>query len=775
MNSNTKIGRFTVWQLIYTMIYVAVLPLCLALTFLLWLDMSKYITPIIWAAVIFSVVITVIYAFSKDLKLVVYSVAITSVLIILTTFVGLIFKSVGLMIINNIRSYWYLGLVLTFQILILVSLKNKYIGMVLKMLPAVALLLAGIWEVSLPVPLVVLSVWLVIDNLMKLCDHYWYGRKKNTDENGKNVERINGKINIFVLVFVLLLLFIPYKEEPITWEKVKQVWAYIEDLGNQYIYERYLEKAQVSETFTMGSMGYNEEGGKVGGSVVANNMLMLGIRANKGNCNRIYLRGTVYDTYSGNGWTCNNEQEEELNNIDGKDLLYHLYGLNKCSEIDINDVRTFRPITLSFYIYSLRTTSAFCPETCFKLDARELSNGIELDNYGVNARFSEPLESKEKYEISFIEINNRTDKWVNEIYELQDLSEDKKFYNDEDLNQVKEIMSHTRNGHVRTVTDKSFKDITAKQLEDMYVADVNRYLELPDTIPIEVKTLVDSITMGCDNNYDKAKAIEAYLEENYTYTMEVGQYEGDVTDYFLFQSKQGYCTYFATAMTVLCRLEGIPARYVEGISYSKNAPDGELLNVSGSKAHAWCEVLLPGYGFVTIDATPGFESNGKYIWPEKEQVYTGDTKNEVEDTAVEDETEEEVVSDTKGDSQSLIKKIIYIAIGVIITIALIILMVYLVQKLTYSRSSSREKAVILMKDIRRYLEKLLKMKKGSSDSMGLRELIELYSNKNQEIDLDYLADFYEGVRYGSKSLSQEQLKYMENVCKVLKNTKLDKE
>ena len=76
-------------------------------------------------------------------------------------------------------------------------------------------------------------------------------------------------------------------------------------------------------------------------------------------------------------------------------------------------------------------------------------------------------------------------------------------------------------------------------------------------------------------------------------------------DYFLFQGKKGYCTYFNTAMTVMCRIAGVPARYVEGFKTPSTREErGELYSVSNADAHAWCEVLLGSNVWTIVDASP---------------------------------------------------------------------------------------------------------------------------------------------------------------------------
>ncbi|MEL4862043.1 transglutaminase domain-containing protein [Pseudoflavonifractor phocaeensis] len=82
----------------------------------------------------------------------------------------------------------------------------------------------------------------------------------------------------------------------------------------------------------------------------------------------------------------------------------------------------------------------------------------------------------------------------------------------------------------------------------------------------------------------------------------------DYVEWFLNESRQGYCMHFATAGALLLRTMGIPARYVSG--YVVDVPRTGYAVVPDSAAHAWVEVYLDGYGWYPLDFTPGFEGGG---------------------------------------------------------------------------------------------------------------------------------------------------------------------
>ncbi|RPJ36242.1 MAG: transglutaminase domain-containing protein, partial [Chloroflexi bacterium] len=133
-----------------------------------------------------------------------------------------------------------------------------------------------------------------------------------------------------------------------------------------------------------------------------------------------------------------------------------------------------------------------------------------------------------------------------------------------------------------------------------------RYVRLPETTPERVLGLAREITQAALTPYDRAVAIEAYLR-TFPYTLEVGPPPSgrDVVDYFLFTAQQGYCDYYATAMVVLARAVGLPARIVVGYTSGEyDARSAEYI-IRKENAHSWAEVYFSGFGWVEFEPTAG--------------------------------------------------------------------------------------------------------------------------------------------------------------------------
>jgi protein-glutamine gamma-glutamyltransferase len=144
----------------------------------------------------------------------------------------------------------------------------------------------------------------------------------------------------------------------------------------------------------------------------------------------------------------------------------------------------------------------------------------------------------------------------------------------------------------------------------------DQYLQLPRTLDPRIASLAEQYTAGENTFYEKAAAIERSLQSSYGYTLEMQAPPngGDPLAYFLFQRKKGHCEYFASAMAIMLRTQGIPSRIVNGFR------NGEYNDVSGRyivrarDAHSWVEAYIPSYGWMTFDPTPATPSTGETGW-----------------------------------------------------------------------------------------------------------------------------------------------------------------
>jgi transglutaminase-like putative cysteine protease len=131
------------------------------------------------------------------------------------------------------------------------------------------------------------------------------------------------------------------------------------------------------------------------------------------------------------------------------------------------------------------------------------------------------------------------------------------------------------------------------------------YLQLPPVLDARIPTLAQTATERGKNSYDKAAALETFLKTKYAYTLQLTGSPGkDPLAHFLFETRAGHCEYFASAMTVMLRTQGIPAREVNGFLPGEfNELGGDYI-VRASDAHSWVEAYFPGSGWIVFDPTP---------------------------------------------------------------------------------------------------------------------------------------------------------------------------
>ncbi len=141
------------------------------------------------------------------------------------------------------------------------------------------------------------------------------------------------------------------------------------------------------------------------------------------------------------------------------------------------------------------------------------------------------------------------------------------------------------------------------------------YLQLPASLSSNVRSLAQRIAAQAESPYETALAIKQYLLLNYRYSLDIGSsVSARPLDDFLFRRKTGYCEHYATAMVVLLRSVGIPARLVTGFLASEWNDFGNHFTVRQKDAHAWVEVYYPESGWVTFDPTPSLGESAANEW-----------------------------------------------------------------------------------------------------------------------------------------------------------------
>lgn len=283
----------------------------------------------------------------------------------------------------------------------------------------------------------------------------------------------------------------------------------------------------------------------------------------------------------------------------------------------------------------------------------------------------------------------------------------------------------------------------------------NNYTKLSEDTSDKLINLSKSLTKGEESTYSKAKAIESYFRSgSYVYSLTLPKNTGKESyiDYFIFEGKTGFCVQYATAMTLLCRASGIPARYVEGYVVDEEDKHAGVYEVNAKKGHAFVEVYIAGYGWKIFDPTPGIVEVSSEIVNEEEKTETVFSSN---------------------------NKSIYIIIGIVSIGILFIAIEYLTKrkrKLNKILKLSNEEAFEgIIKDI------ILLLKSCNLVSKDGETLMRFSTRVDEELNINFkdIVQKYYDYKYAFKHLSKEDvseaLKLDNEVYKYIKENNKKKE
>ncbi len=173
----------------------------------------------------------------------------------------------------------------------------------------------------------------------------------------------------------------------------------------------------------------------------------------------------------------------------------------------------------------------------------------------------------------------------------------------------------------------------------------DHYLQVPGQALADVQANWNRYLQGHMNGPNTYKEIAyqvvSYLNERAEYSLLPGKTPKgtDFITYFLFSQQKGYCVHFATTATLLFRMAGVPARYVEGYSMD-GLQAGVTTLIEDDKAHAWCEIYVTGFGWVPVDVTPGSQGSEELISGTLEEPEGREETVPAEPSAEEDGTQE---------------------------------------------------------------------------------------------------------------------------------------
>ncbi len=383
----------------------------------------------------------------------------------------------------------------------------------------------------------------------------------------------------FLAVYIILMGLIPAPTKPYDWQFVRNLYR---QLSQNLIWVRQQINQQNQERFPGSLVGFADHTG-LSGNIMKEDQIEMYLLGPSSLQTNVYLVGKVYDDFSGNQWTNTNtlfEQERKLDTLETLNAV-RLYD-------DANENDYIRSTTLFVQYENLQSRYLFAPLKTWKVTTDNL---VYMDTGGY-LLFEDLHGVGTSYQTHYLQLNVGHPLF----YHLLDAPPAM----DESVWQ--EVQKRYTSDRNETLT-----------LDDLIVHRNNIHSLYTDsyTLSTQTRDILANITKDATSDIEKLRAIEAYLN-TLEYTQTPGELPKHVLtpeaflEYFLTESKRGYCSHFATAFVLMARAEGIPARYVEGfcipISGNQQTP------VYSSMAHAWPEVYLENIGWIPFEPTPGYHS-----------------------------------------------------------------------------------------------------------------------------------------------------------------------
>jgi len=588
-----------------------------------------------------------------------------------------------------------------------------------------------------------------------------------------------------IILPVLIVISLPRNDNPIQWPWLDRK-AY---QALQYLEERF-GRTNV-EYFTLSATGFNGSANRLGGPVRPKNTVMLDVRGEK----RTYLRGAAYSWYGNNMWHQSAQDQQGITEVENALMenrigWLHIPVEKLFPEVEGNDKELlqnlasgkahpflFPTYTIEVRHRSLSTKTVFTPLlTIMPITGGEGGNlEVQQDIHGITfAR--DKLSRGSRYTVSYLQ----------PMYGALMLKRALTFSYDNLYQDALDEFVRQRNALTvsgptaqnplleelnRNIETLEFLLARSKEIEE-------EYTRLGEDVPERVLNLARTLTDSCANDYEKVIAIEEYLRNNYAYTLSPSHVpEGqDFVDWFLFEDKRGYCTYYATSMVMLLRAAGIPARYVEGFVMPAKHQDS-IYTITGRNAHAWVEVYFQGFGWLTFEPTPVYADVMQYLPSEDDIREIGDNTEDIKalmnryaEMYGKKSADMPVVLSRENASTTvtLYAKYIPAAIaGLLLTMVFIDLMAVLIEALLFMSMNDNKKVMRLYQNMLKWLKHTGHIiKPGESVLEFGRRVDKIYALT--PYPFSDASEIFCRARYGNKNMTMEELRIVRTVSKTLR-------
>ncbi len=570
---------------------------------------------------------------------------------------------------------------------------------------------------------------IILSVIISEVEHYW---KKEGNTDGR---RHMVSILPFIILCSLFVMASPSSNDPYDWPVSHRIWQFAKDTITK-ISQYFSSEDDYLDT----QIGFSSGDSRISGDVDTDtdSEIMFTVAFSRKETPAMNLAACGYNEFNGHVWTNSVDSKgigrrHRLDNLETRAALIRSKTKNISDHIRLIEVK----VTYS----NLNTRYTLLPSKYQDMlsQGELLNTKTDNDNtvfagkkgLGTTYGFSNTMLNKNHKE--FIEFMSSTGEAIDEDTWYQ------------------------------TVSDLFFLSKSENTYEEYlgYIDKINRNYCREVRVSDALREKLDQLYEGCTDPYEKMLRLEAVLSQ-FTYTTSPGPVPDyvdspeDFLDWFMLKNPKGYCSHFATAMVLLARAEGLPARYVEGFAVPASTKGGT--DVSDHRAHSWVEIYFKGFGFIPFDPTPGYVTDSVWQTSSERAEYLSTLSKGSLDAFINMDavdTSEDFPSDGNTPEEEISPALILIPVLMIALLFPAALLLYrFIARKRFDRLSITGKAAYLCHSNMRLLRFL-----GASPEKG--ETLSEFARREQanypEGVLESFISLYEELSYSDRPVTDEML------------------
>lgn len=428
------------------------------------------------------------------------------------------------------------------------------------------------------------------------------GRKSGDDNPVKHIVLVSP----FILILAIVTIISPAPEDPYEWPVTKRLYEKTRDdlMGLADRFHIRGAGGDSAESF----IGFSEKG-ILGTLVNGKEKPVMKITTGADTSPYLYIVGKNFDTFTGREWEATNTSLLD-------DVMFNnasiVASVAMTGTENPGDYYKNQGVRIKYErLYSDR----------FLAPPRTNIYSIMLKDYkirseGYDTYFSKKHGLNTEYDTSYMILNRNKDYFADYINGASTITP-------KQWERVCNVLQMWDTGNYSYDKYEEWN----REVHDIYSENVE--------ISPELEARLNALFEGADSNYERLLLLEKELN-TYNYDTAPGKLPESVDsssaflDYFMLETKNGYCSYYATAFTLVARYLGLPARYVQG--YNIQTPARSIITVTSNQAHAWPEVYFDNVGWIPFEPTPGY--NDLKVWMSHEEtmaLYAGNKEKTAEE------------------------------------------------------------------------------------------------------------------------------------------------